>query len=170
MHPFHIHTHMATRRSSRTLRFWAIYGIMPLSELRTFHPRVHHRATQPAELGQLTTAHERRAPSVARLRDAADLVFEGPKPRSLVAGRSATRQLKTGACCSRRHCLRLQEKFQASPSKRTSKLVACFKHARKRAYSDVSVKGCMVTQVASSNIEIEAKSLKVPGITLVTQI
>lgn len=97
MHPFHF-TH-GIRTSSRTLRLWSIYSIMPLSELATFRPKVHHRPPSPMGVEQLTTAHERRAGLVARLVDAADLVLVGPKPPSSLpqirseADRHCSRQL-----------------------------------------------------------------------------
>ena len=80
MHPFHF-TH-GIRTSSRTLRFWSIYGIMPLSELAALRPKVHHRPPNTMGVEQLTTAHERRAGLVARLVDAADLVLVRPRPPS----------------------------------------------------------------------------------------
>ena len=161
MHPFHF-TH-GIRTSSRTLRFWSIYGIMPLSELAALRPKVHHRPPNPMGVEQLTTAHELRAGLVARLVDAADLVLVRPRPPSSLP------QIRSKAD---RHCRR---QLPGTLEKESSHLVKSTQAYTKytqiaRSNSPHCSKECMVTQVASSNIEIVAKSLKVPGIVLVTQI
>lgn len=159
---------MATRRSSRTLRFWAIYGIMPLSELRTFHPKVHR---PPTSLSRWDSLRQRRNDVRAQWRDSETLPIWFLKGRCrLFRCRSVGHKTIKGWQALQSSSLP-QTPREELPSKRRSRLATYFfKHAQKRAYSKTSVKGCMVTQVASSNIEIEAKSLKVPGITLVTQI
>ena len=159
---------MATRRSSRTLRFRAIYGTMPLSELRTFHPKVHRR---PASLSRWDSLRQRMSSRRAQRRDSETLPIWFSKGRShllsLPVGRPAGRKAHNGWVV-------LQSSSSAS---------SLLHSPRKQLVSQVKVQAsnvflvtqrkmlvCMVTQVASSNIEIEAKSLKVPGITLVTQI
>lgn len=159
---------MATRRSSRTLRFWAIYGTMPLSELRTFHPKVHRR---PASLSRWDSLRQRMSSRRAQWRDSETLPIWFSKGRShllsLPVGRPAGRKAHNGWVV-------LQSSSSAS---------SLLHSPRKQLVSQVQVQAsnvflgtqrkklvCMVTQVASSNIEIVAKSLKVPGIVLVTQI
>lgn len=121
MHPFHF-TH-GIRTSSRTLRFWSIYGIMPLSELAALRPKVHHRPPNPMGVEQLTTAHERRAGLVARLVDAADLVLVRPRPPSSLP------QIRSKAD---RHCRR---QLSSNLEKESSQLV---KHTQ-RARSKLSI-------------------------------
>lgn len=155
---------MATRRSSRTLRFRAIYGTMPLSELRTFHPKVHRR---PASLSRWDSLRQRMSSRRAQWRDSETLPIWFSKGRShllsLPVGRPAGRKAHNGWVVLQSSSLLHSPRKQLVSQVQVQASNVFLGTQRKKLV-------CMVTQVASSNIEIEAKSLKVPGITLVTQI
>jgi hypothetical protein len=122
---------MATRRSSRTLRFWAICGIMPLSELRTFHPKVHR---PPTSLSRGDSLRQRLNNVRAQWRDSETLPIWFLKGRNrLFRCRSVGHKTIKGWQALQSSSLP-QTPREEPPSRRRPKLATYFfEHAEKKS-------------------------------------